>query len=798
MSSFIRSSKLNKPGTGFQIKPRGVAGGGSRISEALGQIEKTKNASAAASTAGKSSASSRAAADVVAAPRKSCPNPRCPNPSAPISEGYCTACGREIDGSNIVAEVQFGETSSGAAMVQGQFVGADQSTARSMGPGFRRMGGIADNRDRTARDAKHRMNELAHALSINSSTVDIAVQIFKLAMNENWIQGRGMEKVIVVCLYTACRREDRCQIMLIDFAEIVKINVYELGHVFKNLNDIYSFQNHNVRSIIPEDLMFRFADKLDFGEFTNNVAESAIKLCRRMGRDWMVMGRRPSGICGACLLMAARMWNFRRTVKEVVYVVKVTTATIEQRLDEFNVTESSGLTIEDFLNHEFLESRHDPPSFYKGSTEWKEKQDKDRTEQGRKRRLIEDISENILASARTSVSRDMPPPPVPRPEPDMSKLRQVSDFLPRSFDNSEGSELIAPFDPNSVPKPAPRITPAATDVAAGLAAEDPNAEDALDDLAHLHGEAPVEEEEEPEPEPQPTTGNRRGRKRKEKHEFSLNFDEEWERDEAELEKQINEVISDPHSDEHQRALASAAFRAKVKAEWARSLLPRVQVPDDETIGEHEFDDDPEVANCVLPPEQVKIKEVIWLNSNKAYLREQQEKIYRKQMEALGPPKRRRNRPKRPRMGEGQESPASTAEEAAMQVAERRGYSRRINYDAINMIFDKNKKRGPGSVASTVLDRDDLSRRTSRANSAVADTPPRPDESSRSADSNKNRKDQQPEKSASKDAAAAAAAGAEEEEEEEEDAAPYDDGEDLEHPGYDEEEDYEEGAGYWDT
>lgn len=154
MSSFIRSSKLNKPGTGFQIKPRGVAGGGSRISEALGQIEKTKNASAAASTAGKSSASSRAAADVVAAPRKSCPNPRCPNPSAPISEGYCTACGREIDGSNIVAEVQFGETSSGAAMVQGQFVGADQSTARSMGPGFRRMGGIADNRDRTARDGK--------------------------------------------------------------------------------------------------------------------------------------------------------------------------------------------------------------------------------------------------------------------------------------------------------------------------------------------------------------------------------------------------------------------------------------------------------------------------------------------------------------------------------------------------------------------------------------------------------------------------------------------------------------------
>lgn len=58
--------------------------------------------------------------------------------------------------------------------------------------------------------------------------------------------------------------------------------------------------------------------------------------------------------------MAARMWNFRRTVAEVVYIVKVTTHTIEQRLDEFTVTESSELSIEDFLNKEFLESRHDP------------------------------------------------------------------------------------------------------------------------------------------------------------------------------------------------------------------------------------------------------------------------------------------------------------------------------------------------------------------------------------------------------------------------------------------------------
>lgn len=59
--------------------------------------------------------------------------------------------------------------------------------------------------------------------TITESTVDMGVQIFKLAINENWIQGRGMDKVVPVCLYTACRREPHCQVMLIDFADLVKV-----------------------------------------------------------------------------------------------------------------------------------------------------------------------------------------------------------------------------------------------------------------------------------------------------------------------------------------------------------------------------------------------------------------------------------------------------------------------------------------------------------------------------------------------------------------------------------------------
>ncbi|KAJ8125834.1 hypothetical protein O1611_g7803 [Lasiodiplodia mahajangana] len=734
MSSFIKPARPSARGSkGFQIRPKG-AGSSDRIKEVLNRNR----------TESERAVSSEPAPSPPRAPRPtnkdrpSCPNPRCPNPSAPVTDGFCSACGREIDSSNIVAEVVFGETSSGAAIVQGSYVAADQGTTRNMAPGIRRLGGVVgDNREKTIREARNMMWGFKSRLrNVTESAIESAIMIFKLVLNENWLQGRGMDKVVPVCLYAACRREDKCDIMLIDFAELVHINVYELGHVFKDLSNIYSFQTNNVRSIIPEDLMMRFAEKLDFGEFTNKIAADATRLCQRMGRDWMVMGRRPSGICGACLLMAARMWNFRRTVREIVYVVKVTTHTIEQRLDEFTVTESSNLSIENFLNQEFLESRHDPPSFYKQSDEWKEKMEKEREASGKKRKRVpgdiddgelDEANEESTASTQvSSTSTSMPPPPRPVPPPDFSKVRQVTEFLPRSFDTIESREIVTPFDPNQIPQPAPKR---AKDVVEGLSAEDPTSNEAIDELVEIYGSTEASNEDgnnEPNEEEEIEDQSKKSRRRnkQESEEERLKFDEEWERDEAELENQINEVINDPHSSAHSKALATAAHLAHIKAEWARSLLPQRELKMDEIIGEDEFADDPEVQYCELDPEEVLIKEEIWLNANKDWVRKQQEKTYRQQMEDLGPPKRRRNRVKKPRIGEGQLTPASTPGEAALDVIKKRNtVSKRINYDAIANLFDSSKKRGPGSVISR-MESEATSRMASRAASiSNAGSPP---------------------------------------------------------------------------
>ena len=54
---------------------------------------------------------------------------------------------------------------------------------------------------------------------ISESVINSGVQIFKLATMSNFIQGRRMIMVAAVCLYTACRKEKPCKVMLIDFAD---------------------------------------------------------------------------------------------------------------------------------------------------------------------------------------------------------------------------------------------------------------------------------------------------------------------------------------------------------------------------------------------------------------------------------------------------------------------------------------------------------------------------------------------------------------------------------------------------
>uniref|UniRef100_A0A2K5PVJ2 BRF1 RNA polymerase III transcription initiation factor subunit n=1 Tax=Cebus imitator TaxID=2715852 RepID=A0A2K5PVJ2_CEBIM len=171
-----------------------------------------------------------------------------------------------------------------------------------------------------------------------------------MAVSRHLTRGRKMAHVIAACLYL--------------------VNVYVLGKTFLLLARELCI---NAPAIDPCLYIPRFAHLLEFGEKNHEVSMTALRLLQRMKRDWMHTGRRPSGLCGAALLVAARMHDFRRTVKEVISVVKVCESTLRKRLTEFEDTPTSQLTIDEFMKID-LEEECDPPSYTAGQRKLRMKQ----------------------------------------------------------------------------------------------------------------------------------------------------------------------------------------------------------------------------------------------------------------------------------------------------------------------------------------------------------------------------------------------------------------------------------------
>ncbi|OQV03719.1 Brf1-like TBP-binding domain-containing protein [Cladophialophora immunda] len=204
-------------------------------------------------------------------------------------------------------------------------------------------------------------------LGIRQAEVESAERLFEVANSLSFIQGRTIESVAVACLYAACRRKTEqvegqprpmYSLMLIDFAEKMNMDVFALGRVYQDLvKRVFIQRGGGFRldgsaefwGMDPATLVPRFVDELDFDKHDRDkIKRDAINIVKRMKRDWIGHGRRPSGVCGAAVILAARMNNYRRTTREVVLTAKVTEITINKRLEEFHDTQASKLSVTKF------------------------------------------------------------------------------------------------------------------------------------------------------------------------------------------------------------------------------------------------------------------------------------------------------------------------------------------------------------------------------------------------------------------------------------------------------------------
>ena len=92
--------------------------------------------------------------------------------------------------------------------------------------------------------------------------IDAGKRNYSLAFDKNFIQGRTVTVVAAVCLYAACRADGKAPYLLIDFADALQTNMYQLGQVYMQLVQKLFLQ---IPLVDPCLFIRRFCDKLQFG-----------------------------------------------------------------------------------------------------------------------------------------------------------------------------------------------------------------------------------------------------------------------------------------------------------------------------------------------------------------------------------------------------------------------------------------------------------------------------------------------------------------------------------------------------
>lgn len=275
-------------------------------------------------------------------------------------DAICIECGFVLEDSVIISQTTFEESSSGKVRNSGFFVGND-STGGATNFGAPYYANGKESRGITIQNARKGITHLCLQLGItNQSLIDISVNFYKMALNHHLTRGRKQVHNQAACVYITCRIE-KTQHMLIDISDVLHICVHELGRTYLRFTQALCI---NIPVVDPCIYIMRFAYKLEFGDdkTTQAVSNTAIRIVKRMKRDSIHSGRRPSGLCGAALLIAARLHEFNRSTADIIKIVKVHESTLRKRLMEFGDTPSSALTLDEFMTVD-LEEEQDPPAF---------------------------------------------------------------------------------------------------------------------------------------------------------------------------------------------------------------------------------------------------------------------------------------------------------------------------------------------------------------------------------------------------------------------------------------------------
>jgi transcription factor IIIB 90 kDa subunit len=208
----------------------------------------------------------------------------------------CIQCGTVLEENTIVSSVEFQESGDRSHVV-GQFVSATSSKAYgSASRGNSRYGFSRESREATLANARRNIAQVASSLRLPSYFIDRAQRLYSLALQRNFVYGRRQMHIVATVLYTICRQE-KSPHLLIDFSDVLQVNVYTLGKSFLQLTKLL---NLNLMVVDPSLYIHRFATRLELGDKVGPVSTTALRIVSRMKKDWINTGsysHPPSRLC---------------------------------------------------------------------------------------------------------------------------------------------------------------------------------------------------------------------------------------------------------------------------------------------------------------------------------------------------------------------------------------------------------------------------------------------------------------------------------------------------------------------
>jgi len=593
----------------------------------------------------------------------------------------------------------------------------------------RGYGGKRLSIEKTLETMKQRLVYFSRCLKgLDMNHVERALRFYKISLIQHrFSYGRNRDHVAAVCLYLVCRLEKKPHLLL-DFCDLLHpskyngepITVFKLGSTFTDLCKALKIEK--LPLIDPSLYIDRFAQKLEFGNKLFQVTQTALRFIQRMNRDWILTGRRPNGICGAALMMAARLHGFNRTTEDVVEVVRIGDQTLRKRIQEFLQSPAVNMTPSQFDNMDIM-GESLPPCF-KTEEEKEEvkkladklKKKESRREQ-RKLRKLEKEAKRIKKDEREEENHGEEENEEEQHKSKKRKIKKKDKKRKSKKRKSHKEKETEHHEISEVPSsPTTQDTGPVDELGDSQAIQPLEAppemqetqenqetqeiqefqwnqgsqtilEDTQDtqgtqgsqtilegDTQETHGTQTLEEI------PQHTFKMKedeldlqlsRKRKRDVREEFLLNepdfSTDENLADPTEIEKELLEALQKECS----------VFE---KPEEKIDPIPEKNEEEDEDVGNWTDVDDDEIDSYLLSEKEIQVKTKIWTHMNKEFLQKQIEKSLTK--EETKKPKERRKRPK----------PTSAAE-VTQAIKQKLPKSSRINWEACKEILSRLEKEG---------------------------------------------------------------------------------------------------------